>query len=96
MSREISNRGWAGKVTAGTILGFLLALGAAGLFRLAGGIGDAFFSTRGQFAMWLMAPVWAGVLSGCFLFSSARRAWGWLALANLIVWGPLFALGGMA
>ena len=85
MSREISNRGWPGKVSAGVICGFLLALGAAGTFKFAAGVGDTFFSTRGQFAMWLMAPVWAGVLSGCFLFPSGRSAWGWLGLAGL--WG---------
>ncbi|MFT3976879.1 MAG: hypothetical protein QM688_07175 [Sphingomonas bacterium] len=96
MKREVSNRDWFGKASAGTLLGFFLALGAAGLFKLAAGVGDTFFSTKGQFAMWLMAPVWAGVLSFCFLFSSTRCAWGWLGLANALLWGFLFMSGGMA
>ena len=67
-----------------------------GLFKVLGGVGDTFFSTKGQLAMWLMAPVWAGVLSFCFMFRSSARAWGWLALANLVLWGALYMLGGLA
>jgi hypothetical protein len=92
--RPITSRDWFGKSSAGLLLGFLLALGASGLFKMAAGIGDTFFSTQGQFAMWLMAPVWAGVLSFCFLFPSTRSAWGWLGLASAVVWSILFALGG--
>ena len=77
-------------------VGGLLALGAGGLFKVLGGVGDTFFSTKGRLAMWLMAPVWAGVLSFCFMFRSSARAWGWLALANLVLWGALYLLGGLA
>jgi len=93
---EVTSRDWFGKSSAGLLLGFLLALGTSGLFKLAAGVGDTFFSTKGQFAMWLIAPVWASVLSFCFLFASTRAAWGWLGLASGMVWGLLLALGGVA
>ena len=96
MNRQITNRDWLGKASAGVMLGFVLALGAAGLFKSLVGVNDTFFSTKGQFAMWLMSPVWAGVVSFCFLFSSAWRAWAWLGLASAAVWGLLLLLGGVA
>lgn len=95
MTRQLSSRDWFGKTSAALVLGFLLALGAAGLFRALGGIEDAYFSTKGQFAMWLMAPVWALVLSLCFFFRSGIRAWGWLAAANAVLWGIVALLGGL-
>ncbi len=93
MKREISSRDWFGKACAGLILGFLLALGISGLFRHLAGVEDAFFSLKGQFAMWMISPVWAGILSFCFLFSSTRSAWVWLGLSNGILWALLFMIG---
>ncbi|MCB2060033.1 MAG: hypothetical protein R3E09_06115 [Novosphingobium sp.] len=96
MTSPLSSRDWFGKASAGLILGFLLALGAGGLFKVAAGVGETFFSTKGQFAMWMMSPVWALVLSLCFLFRSSLRAWLWLAAANLVLWALLASLGGLA
>lgn len=95
MKPQLTARNWFGRASAGLILGFLLALGASGLFRTLGGVGEAFFSTKGQFAMWLMSPVWALVVSLVFLFRTSLRAWAWLALANIMVWGLIVALGGL-
>jgi len=98
MKKELSSRDWFGKSAAGLILGFLLALGAAGLFKLLAGVGlggDSFFSTKGQFSMWLMSPIWALTLSFCFLFRSGLRAWLWLAAANVLVWAPIVLSGGL-
>lgn len=92
MKRQLSSRDWFGKSSAGLILGFLLALGASGLFKSAAGLTDTYFTTKGQFAMWLMSPVWAFVLSFCFLFPTTRSAWGWLAIANGAVWGALLIM----
>lgn len=89
MTEELSSRHWFGKASAGLILGFLLALGLSGLLAWALDVGDTYFSTRGQLTMWSIAPVWTGVLGFCFLFRSGGRAWGWLALANAVVWAPL-------
>ncbi len=76
---------WLSKALAGTLLGFMLAVGCSGVFAwLASGVPLA---TRGQLAMWMIAPVWMGVLSGVFFFRSGRRAWAWLAGANLLVFG---------
>lgn len=93
---KVSSRDWLGKGSAGLLLGFVIALGASGLLKLATGVGDTFFSTKGQLSMWLMSPVWAIVLSLCFLFASTRRAWGWLALLAGAIWGLLFVAGGLA
>jgi len=96
MKRELTAKNWFGKASAGVILGFLLALGASGLFRTLAGIGESYFSTQGQFSMWMIAPIWVLILSFCFLFGSGGRAWAWLALANLLLWSLLAALGGLA
>ena len=91
----LSSRDWFGKVSAAFILGFTLALGCAGLFRELMDVGEGYFSTKGQFAMWLMSPVWALSLSFCFLFRSGLRAWLWLFAANLLVWVPVLLMGGL-
>jgi len=93
--RPLSSRDWFGKTLAGLILGFFLALGLAGLLRVLANDGLPFFSARGQLSMWLMAPVWGLVLSFCFLFRSSLRAWGWLFVANLPIWGLTALLGGL-
>lgn len=95
MTPQLSSRDWFGKVAAGVALGFTLALACAGLFKVSLGIGDTFFSTQGQFAMWLMAPVWAFTVSLCFLFGSSARAWAWLGLVNALAWGVLALAGGL-
>lgn len=92
----LTSRDWFGKSAAGLVLGFVLALGCAGLFRQAMGIGEAYFSTKGQFSMWLMSPVWALTLSLCFMFRTPARAWAWLGAINLAVWTPLALMGGVA
>ena len=96
MKPPLTSRDWFGKASAGVILGFFLALGCAGLVKLSMDIGEAFFSTKGQFAMWLMSPVWALTISLCFLFRSSLRAWIWLALGNFVVWLPIIISGGLA
>lgn len=95
MKRELSSRDWFGKCSAGLVLGFLFALGCSGLFKLSAELGDTFFSTKGQFSMWMISPIWAAILSLCFLFGSTRRAWGWLALANSLLWAALWLAGGL-
>jgi len=80
---------WFSKTLAGTLLGFTLAIGCAGLFNwLAGGMP---LSIRSQLTMWLTAPVWMGVLSGVYFFRSGKHAWAWLGGANLLVFGILAA-----
>jgi hypothetical protein len=82
----ISSRDWFGKVSAAFVLGFTLALALSCMFGAVFSRGDAWFSAQGQIAMWLMSPIWCGLLSLCFLFRSTARAWGWLATANLLAW----------
>jgi hypothetical protein len=82
-------RDWLGKTLAGVLLGFTLAVGCSGLLdRLAA---DLPLTVRGQFVMWMIAPVWMGTFAGVYFFRSGARAWGWLAAANLLVFGILAA-----
>lgn len=74
---------WVSKTLAGTLLGFTLAIGCAGLFSWLAA--EMPLSIRGQLTMWMMAPIWVGVLSGVYFFSSGKRAWAWLACANLLI-----------
>lgn len=94
--REISSRDWFGKVCAGLICGYLLALGASGLFKYSVGAGPGLRDITGQVSIQLINIVWSPVVALCFLFSSTRSAWGWLGLANGVLWGALFLLGALA
>lgn len=97
MNAKLTSRDWFGKATAGLILGFLLSLGLCGLFARFGPGAINFMSAQGQVTMWLMSPLWCGILSFCFLFGSGLRAWAWLGAANIAAWAPLLAvrfLGG--
>jgi hypothetical protein len=95
MSQPLTSRNWPGKASAGLILGLALALGVSGLLPRLGVGSISYMKTSGQFMMWLISPIWAGVLSFCFLFPSGARAWRWLGLANALVWGLLLLLGGV-
>ncbi len=94
--KPLSSKDWFGKASAALVLGFTLALAVSGLFKAAMGLKDTYFSTPGQFSMWIMGPVWAVTLSLSFLVASGRRAWVWLALANLVLWSLLWLIGGVA
>lgn len=84
---------WLGKTISGVVLGFTLALGLSGIFRLSGGAGQDFFSTRGQVSMWMIAPIWTLIIACVFMFRTTARAWGWLLLINIILWGGIFLSG---
>lgn len=89
--QRLQSRHWFGKTMAATLLGFTLALALSGVFAFLtpGGLGG---EGKIQFVMWTIAPVWASVLGFVFLFRDSLRAWLWLALANLVAWGVLWAL----
>jgi hypothetical protein len=80
---------WLSKTLAGLLLGFALAIGSSGLLSWAAA--DLALTIRSQLVMWLVAPVWMGVLSGVYFFRSGKRAWAWLGGANLLVFGFLAA-----
>lgn len=81
---------WWNKTLAGLLLGFTLALGCGGVFvHLTNSLAP---SSQGQLAMWLVAPIWLGVLSGVYFFTNGKRAWGCLLLANLVVFGVFLLL----
>lgn len=86
----LSSRNWFGKAGAGAVAGFFLALAICGMLVQFGPLEVGFFSARAQLTMWLMAPLWALILSFCFLFHNGARAWTWLGGANLLLWGLLY------
>lgn len=83
-------RDWLSKTLAGFVLGGVLAFGCSALFAVA--YAGMPLSVRGQLAMWIVPPVWLGVLCGVYFFASGTRAWMWLGIASAIVLGLLFAL----
>ncbi|MBV2160525.1 hypothetical protein [Achromobacter denitrificans] len=83
-------RDWLAKTLAGLLLGAVLAFVCSGLFSAA--YPDMPLSVRGQLAMWMVPPVWLGVLSGVYFFASGLRAWLWLGGASALAAGLLFVL----
>jgi hypothetical protein len=88
MARNESRAAWLSKSLAGTVLGFGLAIALSGLFAWVGPGGLAPLN-KYQFNMWIVPPLWLGVLSTVFLFGSAMRAWLWLSAANVLAFGAL-------
>jgi len=80
---------WISKTLAGFVLGAVLAFGCSALFAAV--FSGLPFSTRGQLAMWMVAPVWLAALSGVYFFSSGLRAWVWLGGASTLVLGLTLA-----
>src|SRR3546814_8231128 len=72
-ARELSSRGWFGKVSAAVVLGFTLSLALTCTFSALFSTGDAYFSAQGQMALWLMSPTWCLILSFCFLFRRSEE-----------------------
>ncbi|MDT4834274.1 hypothetical protein FQZ97_679080 [compost metagenome] len=75
------------------MLGFALAMGASAV--LAALTADIPLVTRSQLVMWLVPPVWLGVLSTVYFFASGMRAWLWLGGACLLLYGALFLSGAL-
>ncbi|MBK3733442.1 hypothetical protein FBZ83_103113 [Azospirillum brasilense] len=81
---------WWSKSVAGVVLGFALAIALSGLFAWIGPGGPAAVNKL-QFVMWLVVPIWLGVVSLCFLFRSGRQAWLWLGGATVLAHTALLA-----
>lgn len=89
-ARRPVQRDWLSKTLAGFVLGAVLAIACSGLFsRLNAAMPLA---VRGQLAMWMVPPVWLGVLGGVYFFSSGVRAWLWLGAAGAFVTGAFYLL----
>ncbi|MFI8666406.1 hypothetical protein ACIGGE_08225 [Qipengyuania sp. NPDC077410] len=95
MKARLTSRDWFGKASAGLVLGLAIALGISGLLAEAMGLKDTYFSLQGQLTMWLMAPVWAMILSFCFLFRSGQRAWAVLGALTAVFWIALYLLASL-
>lgn len=79
----------AGRLTAGVVLGFLLACAVGGLITL---LGPWTPDTNATWAVLAMLPVWVAAAAGAVACSGALRAWLWLGGANLIGHGVLWTL----
>lgn len=89
-ARRPVQRDWLSKTLAGFVLGAVLAIACSGLFsRLNAAMPLA---VRGQLAMWMVPPVWLGVLGGVYFFSNGVRAWLWLGAAGAFVTGAFYLL----
>ncbi|MFT4247944.1 MAG: hypothetical protein QM581_07900 [Pseudomonas sp.] len=89
---RLQSRHWFGKTCAGGVLGFTLALALSGLIALLTPGGLAMHEGKLQFTMWILAPLWAAVLGGVYLFRDSLRAWLWLGTANLAAFGLFWLL----
>ncbi|MFT4069214.1 hypothetical protein [Paraburkholderia sp.] len=71
------------KFVAGMAGGFGLAIAASALFARfsSGGLSAA---SKFHVTMWLVPPLWIAIASASFMFRSGARAFGWLALSNLV------------
>jgi len=72
---------WLSKSAAGVLLGLALGLLTGNYVALLGA--ELAPPVRAQLAMWVVVPVWMGVLGFVFLFRSGVRAWAWLSAALL-------------
>lgn len=90
-SRRPIRADWVSKTLAGLLLGFSLSLLAAGLLMTQ--LRGMPLAVSGQLAMWLVPPVWLGVLSGVYFFASGWRAWVWLLAANAVALALWWWLG---
>jgi hypothetical protein len=87
--KEKINPDWWSKILSATFLGYLFAIGCAGVFfKLCPDIPS---HIRTQLAMWLVIPIWLSILSGCFFFKKGSHAWIVLISANLLIFG-LFSI----
>ena len=89
---RLQSRHWFGKTVAGAVLGIGLALALSGLFAWLSPGGIDADGGKAQFNMWLMAPLWAGVLSFVYLFRDSLRAWLWLGAANALAFAALWCV----
>ena len=89
---RLQSRHWFGKTVAGAVLGFALPLALSGLFAWLSPGGIDAGGGKAQFNMWLMAPLWAGVLSFVYLFRDSLRAWLWLGAANALAFAALWCV----
>lgn len=87
---KLQSRHWLGKTCAGALLGFGLALAVSGLFAWLGPGGIDGGGGNAQFNMWLVALLWALILSFVFLFRTSASAWLWLGAANVLAFGALW------
>lgn len=83
--REPIQHDWISKSLAGLLLGAVVAFACSGLFvQLNTGMP---LVIRGQLAMWMVIPIWLGILSSVYFFSSGKKAWLWLGAICIVVLG---------
>ncbi|MEH8016771.1 hypothetical protein MN202_05985 [Rheinheimera muenzenbergensis] len=82
---------WLGKTLAGIVLGLAIAFVCVGFYAWYGP-GSISSADKSQFNMWLLMPLWFGILSLVFLFRSARQAWLVLGVVTALLYCSFFLL----
>ncbi|WP_050469201.1 hypothetical protein [Herbaspirillum chlorophenolicum] len=74
------------KTLAGVVLGCPLSFAVCGLY---GYLGPGSRLDNYFVVLFLLLPVWVGVMSAAFACRTGWRAWAWLALGNAVGFGLL-------
>lgn len=81
MAREL-----ASKTLAGVVLGCPLSFALCGIY---GYLGPGSRLDNYFVVLFLLLPVWTGLISWAFARRTGLRAWVWLALGNVVGFGLL-------
>ena len=92
---RLTSRNWFPKASAGLVLGLTLSFALMGILGLVSHVDGQPRAVGSQFLMWLIVPVWTGILGTCFLFRSGWHAWGMLGLANAVLWAVYMGVRSM-
>lgn len=90
-----TSQNWFAKVTAAVVPGNILTFGLVGVIGVLSHVDSDPRTASAQFLTWLTVLLWCIILPTCFLFSNGRRAWNYLSISALCVWGLFFVLRGL-
>jgi len=91
----LSSLNWFPKASAGLVLGLTLSFALMGILGLLAHADGQPRAVGSQFLMWLVVPVWTGILGTCFLFRSGWRAGVMLGGANAVLWAIYMGVRSM-
>lgn len=87
-----TSQNWFAKVTAAVVPGNILTFGLVGVVGILSHADSDPRTASAQFLTWLTVLLWCIILPTCFLFSNGKRAWNYLSVSALCVWGLFFVL----
>ncbi|WP_026019267.1 hypothetical protein [Acetobacter ascendens] len=87
-----TSQNWFTKVSAAVLPGNILTFGLVGIIGVLSHADSDPRTASAQFLTWLTVLLWCIILPTCFLFSNGKRAWNYLSISALCVWGLFFIL----